>query len=183
MLVLIAFFSALFVAITEGFSLTLGYRGSEEARNRKERIDSKLRNEVETEMNRFLESDECKKGTEKRMRIFEELGYKAYIAEDLTSDILNKSHSFMKGSIMYLAGALFILFLTTLIAVYFDITEVLMFILFVVYLVSAVFYFWSAVKRLKKSYFLREKFITLDENPTLESAMNLHDELVDRELL
>jgi len=182
-LVVIAVFSALFGAIMEGFKLTLGYRGSEETRIRKERIDSKLRSEIETEMNRFLESDECKKGSEKRIQIIEELGYKGYIAEFLTSNILDKSHSLMKACIKQLPASFLILFLTVLIAVYSDITQLLMFIIFAIYLATTVLYFWSAVKSLRKSYFLREKFIKLDENSALEYAMNLHEELVNGKLL
>jgi hypothetical protein len=182
-LVVIAVFSALFGAIMEGFRLTLGYRGSEETRIRKERIDSKLRSEVETEMNRFLESDECKKGSEKRIQIIEELGYKGYIAEFLTSNILNKSHSLMKACIKQLPTSFLMLFLTVLIAVYSDITQLVFFIIFAIYLATTVLYFWSTVKSLRKTYFLREKFIELEENSALEYAMNLHEELVNGKLL
>ena len=45
-MLVIALFSVFFVAITGGLKLTIGYRGSEETRERKKRIDDNLNREI-----------------------------------------------------------------------------------------------------------------------------------------
>ena len=53
-LAVIAFFSAIFVAVTGGIKLTLGFRGSKETAERKKRIDNQLIKEAGDEMSKLL---------------------------------------------------------------------------------------------------------------------------------
>jgi hypothetical protein len=73
--------------------LTLGYRDSEETSGRKERIDKKLKREIEEKINQFTESDECRKDGGKRLAKFQDLGYEGYVTENITTDILEKATS------------------------------------------------------------------------------------------
>jgi ABC-type multidrug transport system fused ATPase/permease subunit len=183
-LVVIAFFSLLFVVLTEGFKHTFGYRGSEETRTRKDRIDTALHRQVIEAINAYVLSDKCKKDDEKtKMERFQDLGYKAFIAESLTTDILNRSNYLMERAFKILLVTIAVLFATIYAGINLDLTILINLIIFIIYVSVAAYYFWLPISALRKCYALRNEFVLFDENPTLEYADDLFNELIERKLL
>ncbi len=172
-LAVIAIFSALFVALTEGFKITLGFRGSEETRLRKERIDTKLHKELDTEIEGFLLSDACQGGNPDRIIGLQDLGYKAMIAEDATNDLIKGSDENMKSAIRYLLLGTLILFVTVIAVVNFDLSQLFAAILVLFYVAATAIAFWRFIACTRKAMQFRECFIKLDENTTLEKAIEL----------
>jgi hypothetical protein len=180
-LVTITLFSALFVAITEGLKQTTGYRGSEETRRRKERIDKKLMEDFESEFSHAVESNEWRDIKERR-EVVQELGHHCFIAQNLTADLLDASERFVRSAIRNLIIATLLLFGTIYLITYFFNTEQTI-LAAVIYLLFPALFYYSMIQAIMKSANLRREFITLDENSNLESAVNLWGKLLDKKLL
>lgn len=183
-LAVIAIFSAIFVAITEGLKHTLGYRGSEETHNRKNRIDEKLQSEAQDKVQKFIEDCTSKKIDGETMQSkFEDLGYEVFVSRNLTKDILEASTRFMERGIKLLVITAIMLFFTSLMPWYYDLTDWLNLWIFLFYIVLTVFGFWTTISSVRKNYSLRKALISMDENATLENAIEVHGNLVNRGLL
>jgi hypothetical protein len=172
-LAVIAVFSALFVALTEGFKITLGFRGSEETRMRKERIDTKLHQELDLEIEDFLSSDACRGGNPDRIIGLQDLGFKAMMAEEATNDLIKGADKNMKMAIRNLLVGTLLLSITVIAFVNFDLTQSFNAIMFLFYVAMVAFIYWRFAVCTRKAFNFRERFITLDEKPTLEKAADL----------
>ncbi len=169
-LAVIAIFSALFVALSEGFKITLGFRGSEETRQRKERIDIKLHRELNDEIEDFLSSDACRGGSPDRIIGIQDLGFKAMLAEDAANDLITRSDKSMKNAIKNLLAGTLILFVTVAVLISVDFTQLDNLIFAGVYVGITAFLFWRFASSTMKSLHYREQLITLDDEPTLQKA-------------
>ena len=183
-LVVIALFSAIFVAITGGIKLTLGYRGSEDTTRRKKRIDEKLKEETKDEMLKFVKACSSETIDNATMQIrFEELGYEGFVARNITTHMLAKLTSFMESSLKLLVLSVFGILATLFIVSYYNLTQWTYFLIFLVYVVATIFAFSRTVANIRKNYSLRKALIYLDENPKMEIALELRSDLLDEGLL
>ena len=182
-MLVVALFSAIFVAIAGGIKLTIGYRGSEETRKRKKRIDDKLNTEIIKKINSFMESDDCKRDNPKRIDVISDLGYECYIAKNLTQDILDNSTYYMKNTLKQLISAIGLIFLIFMAYLYLDLSQSFNSVVFYAYVGGSLYLFYIAIKSISKAMSLRTNFIELDEKPTIEHATELHEDLVDNDIL
>jgi hypothetical protein len=180
-LVIITLFSALFVAITEGLKQTTGYRGSEETRIRKQRIESNLTGDSEKEISHAIESEEWK-DVKQRQDIVQELGHHCFVAETLAKDLLDSSERFLKNTIRNLIIATLLLFVTVFFIVNFYNSSELFFV-GAAYLVMPILFYYSMSQSIIKVAYLRREFILLDENSNLDYAIVLWEKLVDKKLV
>ena len=181
--VVIAVFSAIFVALREGTKVTLDYRESETTMNRKRRIDTKLQGNARKEIEAFLKDKASRQITEETLDAFGELGYKGYVSRYVTEDILEKITYFIESTLKNITIGIASLFVTAIIGIYIDISLWFTLLVFVLYVIVTVAYFLKGISALRKHYFLRKKLISLDETPTLENAIEIRSDLVDRQLL
>ncbi len=175
-LAIIALFSAVFVGVTEGFKLTLGFSGSEETRNRKNRIDDKLQKQVDDEITDFLASDSVRDGSPDRTNGFEDLGYKCLVAYNVTNDIISKSNSMVKFGFITLIYAFAFLSLALIIGFYADLSNLAFILALGISAAVMIYYVLQSMVNFKKGLSLREEFIKLDDTPTLECAMKVNEE-------
>lgn len=179
-LVLITVFSAIFIAFTEGFKITFGYRSSEETRQRKERIDNKLRDELDRGIEHFLVSEECQGGGPDRINGIAHWGYRSVVAEDITAELLNRSDQKLKAAIKALIGGMIVLSLTVIIMLFQNISDPVTILILAVYFGATGFLFWVFITSADKALKLREAFVKLDENTTLEFANKVDDEMLQK---
>ena len=180
-LVIITLFSALFVAITEGLKQTTGYRGSEETRRRKERIDTKLMGDSEKELSEAIECEEWK-DVKERKEIVQELGHHCFVTQTLSADLLDSSEKYVKNAIRNLIIATLLLFVTVFfIANYYSSSQLAF--AGVAYLILPILFYYQMAQSIGKVAYLRREFILLDENPNLPYAVTLWEKLVDKKFI
>jgi heme exporter protein D len=180
----VSIISMIFVVITQGFKHTIGFRGSEEARQRKERIENTLAKEVDSEMENFVTC--CNSGKTSKQEIkekIEALGVEVYVSKNLATDILENLTSFMEKGIRLLIVGLIIAILTALVPFYTDLSSDFYIIIFAGYIALAIYAVVRGYQCLHNNYELRRKFILLDENPTIENASEIFDQLTERNLI
>ena len=161
----------MFVALTEGFNATLGFRGLEETRQRKERIDTKLHQELDDEIEDFLSGEECRNPD--RIDAFQYLGFRAMLAEDAANDLIKGSDKNMKASIRFLLLGTAILFVTAVEFVNSNFSNLVTVVLFLLYVGAAGYIFWKFATFTINAMHFRERLIELDEKTTLDKAEEL----------
>ncbi len=181
-LAVVTLLSVVFVGITEGLKQTTGYRGCEETRSRKERIDKKLYEEMNREIATSIGGEEWNKKPSIQVKTVGDLGYRAYVAENLSNDILEGTDRFVKKAFRNLLIATVLLFITVLVITNATFTTNQDFVL-LIYLVLPALVFYNVVKATGNSIRLRTELIKLDEKSTLDYAVDLYEELVDKELI
>jgi hypothetical protein len=174
-LAIMAIFSAVFVGVTEGFKLTLGFASSEETRNRKARIDASLQKELDDEITDFLTSDSIKDGSPDRINGFQELGYKCLVTYGVSDDIIEKSNSIVKFGIRSLFYGIGFLFLSVALGLYVDLSNTVLLIAVLISIAATIYYFWQCFQGFNGGLGLREQFVKLDNDSTLENAMNINE--------
>ena len=90
--------SAIFIGITEGLRLTIGYRGSNETRERKQRIDTAIHSEAEKNIEDFLQKTESPKN---KIDEVSNLGYRCYVAQNFTEELLDGISNFYKKTLLF----------------------------------------------------------------------------------
>jgi hypothetical protein len=180
----ISLISIIFVLITQGSKETIGYRGSEETRNRKNRIDSNLAKQVQSEVEKFISS--CTSGKISKPELHEQiqnLGGDVYVSKNLVTDILDTlTYSIEKG-ILFLSMGLAIAVATALVIITLDVSNVFSIFLVIAYGILSAYCLRRGIKHLRLNYELKSKFILLDENPTMEYASDLFEELTARNII
>jgi membrane protein implicated in regulation of membrane protease activity len=184
-LAIVAIFSAMFVVVTEGTSQTLGYRGSEQTVNRKKRIDTALDGLIKKEMSAFVRECQSRKveDEEEMQKKFENLGYQRFVTWHLTANILDSVTDFTERGIARLIAATIALFITSLVSLTLDLSQWTALLIFLAYASITAFIYWLGISCFRNSYTLKKKFILLDEKATLENAVEVSEELIDRELV
>ena len=172
--------SAIFIGITEGLRLTIGYRGSDETRERKQRIDTAIHGEAEKNIEEFLQKTDSPKN---KIDEVSNLGYRCYVAQNFTEELLVGVGSFYrKALLIFLAATLFFsmvaIELTT-----FDPANSGNVIFLLVYGSATAVLYWYFVRYLQNGARLQNTLIKLDEKATLENCMELYEDLVDDGLL
>lgn len=157
--------------------MTLGFRGSEETRLRKQRIDSSLHLELEKKIEEFMTSEAARGGNPDRIIGIRELGYKAVVAEDISKELIAKSDRTMKKAIFSLLGAIVILTLAVIQGLSLDFSQSTNLLVVAVYIGITCYLFGTFIQSALRSLRLREQLIELDETPNLELGCNMGDKI------
>jgi hypothetical protein len=162
----------------EGPGLTLGYRESATTSRRKREIDLKLRAEVRKEITRYaLLLGKDKRDEEKEFEKAVKLGRSADYARSISGKLLEDITQHISSALSNLAVTLIASFGTIYMGLNLDLSVLNNLITIFALVVVTFFALYMTNKQFRKYYLLRERFVRLGENPTLDYCTKLVEEL------
>lgn len=169
--------SAIFVIITQGFDMLLGYRESSETAKRREEINSKLRAEVKEQEREVLRTITLEKNEEKELQTLVDLGQSAFYAKSITNRLLERMTERIGTAIGFVAMSLGTFLVTLFQGLNQNLSDIANLLPFLVFVALGFSMLYLAGRALRQYYLLRERFLRLGENPTLAYCKELSEEL------
>lgn len=181
---MVSIVTAVFVIIGQGFRLTLEYRESEATLQRKRDVDEKLKEDLKIKQKLYLDMERAKGNSETILfGHLEELGTCAFLTRSLTSSMLESMTRHIKSGLRYLAGAIVMLAISILTILFGDFSYTSQtqagsgYPIAIIALGMLAVFGYEAYVELGKHFNLREHFVKLSENPNLQYAEQIFNEL------
>jgi uncharacterized membrane protein len=175
--------SAVFVTITKGFDMLLGYRESGETSKRRDEINRKLRDEVKKQEQEVLKTIASEKDEEKELETLVDLGQSAFYARSIANRLLEQMTQRMGAALGFVAITLVVFLLTLFQGLNSDLSNLTATIPFFFFIALGFGTLYVTAKMLQGYYTLRERFLRLCENTTLAYCKELVEELREKSLL
>lgn len=171
-----------FVVVREGFGLTLEYRESEATSKRKRDVDEKLKQDLKGRQKQYLEMESAQGNSETQIVHLEELGRCAFLTRSMTSTMLDNMTRYIKDGLRNLVAVMVMLALAILFMLFGDFSYISGqagsgYVVVFISLILLAGFGYAAYKDFGKHLKLREAFIRLSENPSLQSSVQLFNEL------
>ena len=169
--------AVVFTTLSVGLSFTLGFREREETSRRKDEIKSKLMKELEGEVTKFFEKNRKKVDEETVLEIMdlaETVDY-VFMTPTLLENMTYYGNRFLRLSAFTLV---YCLMFTLYVVIYWEsMTDIFIFV-FGIFIVAVIIILgYLSYSHLRKYYYLREGFLRLYEDPTLETCVLVEEDL------
>ncbi|MGD0804279.1 MAG: hypothetical protein ABSA11_09425 [Candidatus Bathyarchaeia archaeon] len=175
----ISFLSIVFILITQGPDQITKFRESADTVNRREKINSCLQKELIEELQENKENgifDLEPDGIENREKIddLEYFGFTIFVVNNISEDILNKIMQNAKNALKRFIYFSFVVTLTLVIYISTDVTSIFNNFMLAVYAGFALVLGYMMYDSTRKYSNLKEDFIKLYEDPTIENAREIY---------
>lgn len=174
-------FSALaivFTVIGTGLSFTLGFRERAETSRRKTEIKNQLEQDLNASVHTFLEKSQEKNSSyEKITEDIMDLARMARnvdLADNLLENMTHYGNQFLRGSAFTLIYSIMLIIYAT---IYSGNVDILVFTMGIFLLAGTALLGYLAYSNLRKYYYLREDFLRLHEDPTMETCSLIKEDL------
>jgi len=168
----------IFTVIGTGLSFTLGFRERAETSRRKTEIKNQLEQDLNESIHTFLDKSREKntsyeKITEDIMDLARMVEY-ADLADNLLENMTHYGNQFLRMSAFTLIYSMVLVIYAT---IYSGIVDILIFSVGVFLLAATALLGYIAYLNLRRYYYLREEFLRLHEDPTMETCSAIEEDL------